>query len=234
MITNQRDYEKALAKIQEEHHFPIVASFIDKIDGFKDGEKDPLSVYSINLNTREIDAPEYLSVEKDHQAETIYFKIDRYFGHIDLSNMIFLIQYKNARLECYNYLVPYLDVVHEDGYIYFPWCIESPVTRFAGKVTYSLKIFYVNPNSERLVFELNTLPATGLIKSGWGSQSAGELDYSKLTINEEYVGILDAIRGVNEAIQQGNFTIKWVDVDEAVRNVPATKDELNIINTVKG
>ena len=234
MITNQRDYEKALAKIQEEHHFPIVASFIDKIDGFKDGEKDPLSVYSIDLNTREIDAPEYLSVEKDHQAETIYFKINRYFGHIDLSNMIFLIQYKNARLECYNYLVPYLDVVHEDGYIYFPWCIESPATRFAGKVTYSLKIFYVNPNSQRLVFELNTLPATGLIKSGWGSQSAGELDYSKLTINKEYVGILDAIRGVNEAIQQGNFTIKWVDVDEAVRDVPATEEELNIINTVKG
>ena len=54
MITSQKDYEKALAKIQAEHNFPIVASFIYTFDGFKDGEKDPFSVYSIDLNTRQI------------------------------------------------------------------------------------------------------------------------------------------------------------------------------------
>lgn len=232
MITSQQDYEKALAKIQTEHNFPIVASFIDKVDGFKDEEKDPLSVYSIDLNTRQIDAPEYLSVENDHQAETIYFKINRYFDHIDLSNMVFMIQYKNARLECYNYLVPYIDIAYENGYIYFPWCIESPATRFAGKVTYALKIFYVNPNSGRLVFELNTLPATGLIKNGWGNNGgAGKIDYSALTIDNTYFSLIDGIKNV---VQNGILSVQWVDVDPAVRDVPATEEELNIINTVKG
>ena len=232
MITSQQDYEKALAKIQAEHNFPIVASFIDKVDGFKDGEKDPLSVYSIDLNTRQIDAPEYLSVENDHQAETIYFKINRYFGHIDLSNMVFMIQYKNARLECYNYLVPYIDIAYENGYIYFPWCIESPATRFAGKVTYALKIFYVNPNSGRLVFELNTLPATGLIKNGWGNNSgAGKIDYSALTIDNTYFSLIEGIKNV---VQNGVLSVQWVDADPIIRDVPATEEELNIINTVKG
>lgn len=231
MITSPSDYEKALAKIQAEHNFPIVASFIEKVDGFKDGEKDPLSVYSIDLNTREIDAPEYLSVENDHQAETIYFKVDRYFGHIDLSNMMFIIQYKNSHLQCYNYLVPYLDIAYEDGYIYFPWVIESPATRYSGSVTYSLKIFYINPNSGRLVFELNTLPATGLIKKGWGNSGAGEIDYSKLTIDNEYLRLIE---GIQKVVEGGNLTIQWVDADQAIRDVPANEEELNILDTIKG
>ena len=36
--------------------------------------------HPIDLNKRTIDVPECLSVEKDHRAETIYFKVDRYFG----------------------------------------------------------------------------------------------------------------------------------------------------------
>ena len=146
--------------------------------------------------------------------------------------MVCMIQYKNARLECYNQLVPYIDIAYENGYIYFPWCIESPATRFAGKVTYALKIFYVNPNSGRLVFELNTLPATGLIKNGWGNNSgAGKIDYSALTIDNTYFSLIDGIKNV---VQNGILSVQWVDADPVIRDVPATEEELNIINTVKG
>ena len=40
-------------------------------------------IYKVDLNTREIEAPEFLSIEKDHYAETIYFEMDRYYDHID-------------------------------------------------------------------------------------------------------------------------------------------------------
>ena len=42
-------------------------------------------IYNIDLNTRIIDAPEFLGVNKDHKAETIYFIVDRYNDYMDLS-----------------------------------------------------------------------------------------------------------------------------------------------------
>ena len=42
-------------------------------------------IYNVNLNTRTIETPSYLSVERDQGAETIYFLVDRFFGEIDLA-----------------------------------------------------------------------------------------------------------------------------------------------------
>ena len=36
------------------------------------------NIYNIDINTRVIDAPNFLSIEKDHKAETIFFIVDRY------------------------------------------------------------------------------------------------------------------------------------------------------------
>ena len=53
--------------------------------------------YKINLSTRTIDSPEFLSIEKDHNSEVKYFVIDRYFDHKDLSTVACIIQYANAK-----------------------------------------------------------------------------------------------------------------------------------------
>ena len=231
MITNPSDYEKALAKIQIEHNFPVISSFIEKIDGFSDDAEDPLyQVCTIDANTRTINAPEYLSVQNDHQAETIYFKINRYYGHIDLSHMMFLVQYKNANHECYNYLVPYIDISHDSNYIYFPWVIESPVTRFAGKVTYSIKLFYVNLRSGLLSFEFNTLPAISQVKAGWGSASAGKLNYSSLQIDSQYLDLINSIKNFVSADHK--ISIDWVDVKTATTSTELDPQEEQIIDAL--
>ena len=47
---------------------------------------DKKKTYNIDLATRTIDAPAHLSVSKDHESETIYFKIDRFHDYMDLTN----------------------------------------------------------------------------------------------------------------------------------------------------
>jgi hypothetical protein len=52
-------------------------------------------------------------VKQDHNAETIYFKADRYFDGVDLSTTTCVVQYLNASTDTkkngYIYLVPYID-----------------------------------------------------------------------------------------------------------------------------
>ena len=74
MITNPNEYLAALAYIQD-NNFPVQAVLVPASE----------RTYEINLNTREVEAPKFISVEKDHKSETIYFKVDRFFDYMDLS-----------------------------------------------------------------------------------------------------------------------------------------------------
>jgi hypothetical protein len=43
------------------------------------------NIYEIDVSTRTIAAPKFLSIEKDYKSETLYFSIDRHVGYMDLS-----------------------------------------------------------------------------------------------------------------------------------------------------
>ena len=55
---------------------------------------------NVNLATRTIDLSsggykDFLSVEKDHRAETIYFEVPRFFDDVDLTSKNIIIEYQN-------------------------------------------------------------------------------------------------------------------------------------------
>ena len=51
-------------------------------------------IYDVDLSTRKIDSPKFLSVARDHKSETIYFRVDRFFDYMDLTNTICVVQYQ--------------------------------------------------------------------------------------------------------------------------------------------
>lgn len=67
-------------------------------------------IYEIDLNSRVIKTPSFLSVKKDQAAETIYFLIDRFAGEIDLATTACVIQYKNQAGQESFYPVPFYDI----------------------------------------------------------------------------------------------------------------------------
>ena len=123
MKTTSQEYYNLLHQIQDENA-PSIAVLLPGTE----------NIYEIDLNKRTIESPEFLSVSRDHKAETIYFKCPRYFDNIDLTNLVCVVEYINANGDGRVYAVPYYDVdsfslLDEENDIYepmilFPWCID--------------------------------------------------------------------------------------------------------------
>lgn len=69
------------------------------------------SPYPIDAATRTVKGPEFLSVERDHNSETLYFVIDRFVDYMDLAETCCIIQYTNLTTKkSYIYHVPFYDL----------------------------------------------------------------------------------------------------------------------------
>lgn len=160
MITSQEEYLKHLLEIQN-NNFPLIKPIIptDEI------------IYNIDLNKRTIESPEFLGVSLDQKAETVYFKIDRYFDNTDLTTTVCLVQYinKNAKDSLgYAYLVPYYDTetyVNEDK-ILIPWTIAGSATATPGPIEFAIKFYLLNEDGTKYIYNLNTQVAKSKILEG--------------------------------------------------------------------
>ena len=213
MITNSEEYLDFLTKI--ENGTPTYELRIPSDE----------PIYEVDLNTRVINAPKFLSVETDHDAELIYFSIDRYFENVDLLTCASLVLFKNAKNEEYAYLIPAYDVVTEPGKIIFGWNIQGAVTKYSGNIQFAFKFFKLNEKFDEesnsfksvLEFDLNTLVAQSKILSGWASISKS--DPSDLYVPEIIIDndILESIADLKVAASelrelQQEMQIFWLDV----------------------
>ena len=133
---------------------------------FNNEQTEPYLV--INSNTREImipDSMQNIGVIGDHNAETVWFKIDKFFDMADLGGSIddywkrkeegyytyILIQFINANQQPYIYLVPAHHVFSKDfisdetsgslDTVIFPWILTKEVTETSGIVRFAIRIF---------------------------------------------------------------------------------------------
>lgn len=121
------------------------------------------NLYEVNLSTREIDSPKFLSINAEHKAEVVYFVLDRFYDYMDLVNTTCVIQYIAPDNKPYVYVVPFYDIYtfrHLNKMI-IPWNIDGAATQKAGILKYSIRFYKLAGNGEtsELVYNLNTLPA---------------------------------------------------------------------------
>ena len=198
MVTNPSDYEEMLWQIQSDA--PTTKAILLPKD-----EK----IYEINLDKRTIDVPEFLSVEKDHQAETIFFKFDRYYDRIDLTTRTCVIQYINAKGESYIYPVPFYDV-ETFGYekkVLIPWCIQGPATAAPGTVKFAVRFYSIDIN-KKITYNLNTLVAQGKVLVGQNTDDS-EIDGDNIDLTSDFLELIQELRAAKE---DGTLTLYWVDV----------------------
>lgn len=159
MITTPKDYYNLYHRIQSENppNFAILLPTDEKI-------------YHVDLDSRVIESPEYLSVEKDHRAETIYFTVNRFYDFFDLSQSVCVIQYINAKKESRAYVVPYFDITtYEDkDLILFPWIVDGEVTKAPGTIEYNIRFYKLSDSGKEYLYNLSTLSATSQILYGIG------------------------------------------------------------------
>lgn len=127
-------------------------------------------IFDIDLDSRTIEAPEFLSVSNDHKAETIYFRVDRFRDYMDLSNTVCVIQYVTPDGGVHVYPVPFYDVVTErnNKKMLFPWCIDGAATHYQGIVSYCVRFYIVREENQeyQLIYNLNTTLAESEVLHG--------------------------------------------------------------------
>lgn len=198
MITNAQDYEETLWELQQ--NAPTRRAILLPKD-----EK----IYDIDLNTRTISVPKFLSVAKDHEAETVYFKFDRYYDYMDLTTKTCVIQYTNANGDNFIYPVPFYDAetfMYQDKVI-IPWCIQGKATEKAGKVKFAVKWYSVDQN-KKVTYTLNTLKAEAEVLAG---QNPNNMNWSsdEIDLSSELVQL---IQDLESAYRNNTFTLYWRDV----------------------
>ena len=132
------------------------------------------NTYDIDLSTRTVSAPEFLSVEKDHKSTVIYFRVDKYFDFMDLSNTVCVIEYipPNVTKQVpYMYVVPFFDTTSQilENKILFPWVLGNQATSHNGTLKYAIRFFRLEENAiaqPKLIYDLRTLPAESVILTG--------------------------------------------------------------------
>ena len=126
-------------------------------------------MFEIDANSRKInvDATPFkangLSVQGDHLAETVFFKIDRYYDTMDLMNTDIYINWKMGSASAKDICSIKSDAIIP-GYVVFAWPIHEAITAKNGSLQFSisLEIEQEGKNS----YSLNTTPATLNIKEG--------------------------------------------------------------------
>lgn len=178
-VTEITSVEDLLFQIQEYEdesgkHYPQIANLLPSDD----------QIIDIDLNTRKINAPDFLSVQYDHNAEIIYFKCDRYLDNMDLTNCVCIIQYQNAEhpnkankmvRDSGLYWVPYFDISHYDTdketglaipKILIPWAIQGLATLYPGSVNYTVRFYQIAPDGQTFLYNMSTRVAQGSILHG--------------------------------------------------------------------
>lgn len=198
MITTPSDYEEKLWELQS--NAPTQTAILLPKD-----EK----IFEVNLNTRKINVPKFLSVEKDHQAETVYFKFDRYYDLIDLTNMGCVIEYINAAGDSYIYPVPFYDktTLISEGKVLIPWCIQGPATEKAGTVKFAIRFYSIN-EYHKLSYSLRTLVAESEVLKGQHTDDS-QISERDIVLDNS---LLELIEELQQAKENGLLALYWVDV----------------------
>ena len=214
MITTSQEYLQNLHILQDENFPKLVASDIPSSE----------AKLIIDLNTRTVSAPEFLSVQKDHNAETLYFMVDRYYDNVDLATMSCIVQYENASRDKTNngyiYAVPQYFLIAPEGEqkLIFPWVIEGPATAYSGVVTFAVQFYRIRGEyhedeaQSTLEYEylLNTLTAKSKVLEG--------MDVLETSKNYTYDGntvadIYQQIKDIRDAYKDDNV-LYWIKLGD--------------------
>lgn len=158
MITTPEEYREKLWLIQQ-NNLPRKA-----ILPFAE------TIYSVDMKTRIIDSPQFLSVQKDHKAESIYFSVPRYVDYMDLSETACIIQYTLSDGTTGIYPVPFYDITTQNDYgherILLPWLLDGKATSLSGTIEYAIRFFIIDDSGQKFLYNINTIPAKSKILYG--------------------------------------------------------------------
>ena len=209
MITTANEDYANLAYIQD-YNFPKQAVLVPSNE----------RIYDVDLFTREVSMPQFLSVETDHKSETVYFKMDRFFDYMDLSTVACVIQYINAKGESHYYPVPFYDCItfNAENKMIIPWNIDGSATVAPGTVQFSIRFYKIVDN--KFVYNLTTKTTSAKVLHGMINDDFKPEDY-QIAI-DVYLQLQEAILKLNDRVVAQLY---WLTPEEAESDLETNDDK---------
>lgn len=230
MITTAEEYQKYLWQLQSNNK-PVSAILLPSDE----------NIYEINLNTREINAPEFLSVRKDHAAETVYFLVDRFYDNMDLSQATCIIQYKNAAGEEHVFPVPFYDVTTFNNSIVDNFLLTTleekdyKVNTYYTKDSFGNYLLSQGTFDKNATYYLKTTPTynTKYVKADLTAKTYSKNSFYYMDYDKESKTFGQYTQAIGDFEQNTNYFAK-IDkrfVQIALTNSTYRKDTYYIINS---
>lgn len=199
MITSPQEYNSLLHSLTNPNEFMQYIQIPEE-------EK----IYKIDLNSRTAEAPDFLAVTDEHNAEIVWFSVDRFFDSYDLYKTSCWIQYTNVDKESFYFSAPM--VVRGEKYgtdtILIPWLISKEVTKTSGTIQFSFQFFALSEDGLRFTFVLNTTPSKSKVLQGLVQSENSASDSINEFAADKLASLEDAIR-----ILSGEYNLFWTDVN---------------------
>lgn len=140
------------------------------------------AIYTITGRT--INCPPEMAsvgVSTDTCAETLKFRIPRYFDGVDLSQHIGKILFVNAAGESDEKIIENAEIT--GSVINFEWCLDGGVTKAAGTVNFAIRFETIDTLNEEIVYRWTSLPCTLKVEQG--------INFTDEKIIENYPSVLE-------------------------------------------
>lgn len=213
MITSSHEYMQRLQDIQNQDNLKELVML---------PSDEPRFI--IDANERTISIPDsftFLGVLNDHNAETVYFEIDRYYDQTDLSKKTCIVQYESrANKHGGFYPVTKLDITTVPGKIIFGWEVQNDATSCPGDLKFSVRFYSTKQDDDRIIFSynFNTEAAVLPVKDGLDTiEKAVQIESGEVqSLTDKFTGLLKYAKEVQERVES-------VDI--------VTLDAINAANT---
>jgi hypothetical protein len=186
MITTPEDFKKRLDEIE--------AGSLSGQDAIKMINPDTEAKFTIDANTRTIKIPNQFqdnaAICRDHESETLYFEIDRYFDNVDLYDKSCIVQYINANGGQYVFPVTDKYMSDDTNKIIFAWDLNSNATAYPGTVKFSIRFYSLENNV--YTYNWGTKPSAITIGEGLYITDSGET----LPAGDDLTQLIDKINGI--------------------------------------
>jgi hypothetical protein len=123
--------------------------------------------FEVNANSRQITVPDNfkkygVSLHGDQIAETLLFRVDRFFDFNDLLTTTIFVQWTRPGSEPESEregasLITLVDYETEPGKLWLGWPLTSEITQASGPLKFSLRFFKKDPETKKISYSLNTL-----------------------------------------------------------------------------
>ncbi len=176
--------------------------------------------FEVDANKREIIVPaEFkkngISVQGDNIAESLIFKINRFFDYTDLSNMKVRVQWENGNKETGLSDVFVVDSSKDVDYLFIMWPLTDEITKYPGTVKFSLRFY--KSNGSQLSYSFSTKIAAATINSS--HDFADDVIAGANNVDSAANAFSDAIiNSQNTAQEKPKTPFYLIDLDDA----PAT------------